>query len=251
MMTTDEAGVVDQRLSYTAFGETVLSDGQGGEDVGGPLPAGVGRYGYAGGWGYETGGFDPAAGLLVLQGPNTDLPPVVLQHVGARWYDAGVGRFVQRDPIGVEGGLNVYVYCGNDPLGFIDPSGLTSWDGLLDAGVRDGARRAGLDPDVEVRRLHIGQGIAAGTAVVVYAGLWGGYTLWSSAYAVETAEIVCVTAEAARKRGAQGGVKLTIHAVERGASKIVDVIFGPGGGLKHGPHVKGPYGMPRLPEWLQ
>ncbi len=129
MMTTDEVGAVDQRVSYTAFGETVLSDGQGGEDVGGPLPAGLGRYGYAGGWGYETGGFDAAAGLLVLQGPNGDLPPVVLQHVGARWYDAGVGRFVQRDPIGVAGGLNPYLYCAGNPASHVDPTGTHVWIG--------------------------------------------------------------------------------------------------------------------------
>ncbi|MBD3284629.1 hypothetical protein GF395_04285, partial [Candidatus Uhrbacteria bacterium] len=87
-----------------------------------------------------------AAGLLVLQGPNTDLPPVVLQHVGARWYDAGVGRFMQRDPIGVGGGLNVYVYCWNGPLSGVDPSGLIN--GPDRGGMMGWDRRPKRDDDV-------------------------------------------------------------------------------------------------------
>ncbi len=173
MMTTDEGGAVDQRLSYTAFGEPVLSDGQGGESVGGPLPAGLGRYGYAGGWGYETGGFDPAAGLLVLQGPNTDLPPVVLQHVGARWYDGAVGRFLQRDPIGVAGGLNVYLYCRGNPLLFVDPSGLRTMDtGTTEQWIRD-MKRGGMSHEEameELVRWHRNGIMTAG-------GLYGGGVL--------------------------------------------------------------------------
>ncbi len=45
-------------------------------------------------------------------------------HTGARYYDPSTGRFLQRDPIGISGGLNVYAYCGNNPVIRIDPSGL-------------------------------------------------------------------------------------------------------------------------------
>uniref|UniRef100_UPI0010F62F92 RHS repeat-associated core domain-containing protein n=1 Tax=Chitinivorax sp. B TaxID=2502235 RepID=UPI0010F62F92 len=44
----------------------------------------------------------------------------------ARWYDPSIGRFTQRDPSGLAGGLNPYAYVDGDPINLIDPSGLTS-----------------------------------------------------------------------------------------------------------------------------
>ncbi len=41
-----------------------------------------------------------------------------------RDYDPAVGRYVQSDPIGLEGGLNLYEYGKNNPLWRIDPKGL-------------------------------------------------------------------------------------------------------------------------------
>ncbi|MEM2591838.1 MAG: RHS repeat-associated core domain-containing protein [Thermofilaceae archaeon] len=50
-----------------------------------------------------------------------------LMHVGARWYDPTVGRFLQRDPwlgdIYEPHTLNAYAYCLNDPVNAVDPSG--------------------------------------------------------------------------------------------------------------------------------
>lgn len=45
----------------------------------------------------------------------------VTQH---RMYDASTGRFLNRDPIGYAGGVNLYGYCGQGPVGSADPSGL-------------------------------------------------------------------------------------------------------------------------------
>ncbi|NML31949.1 RHS repeat-associated core domain-containing protein [Paraburkholderia antibiotica] len=42
-----------------------------------------------------------------------------------RYYDPQNGRFISKDPIGLQGGINVYQYAPN-PVGWIDPLGLTS-----------------------------------------------------------------------------------------------------------------------------
>ena len=104
-----------RRAVYTAFGELVMADDGHGQ------PAAASRYGYAGAWGYETG-LDDAG--------EPDLPPLPFIHVGERWYDPSSGRFLQRDPIGIIGGLNVFIYLENNSAIRVDPTGM-SWLGDL------------------------------------------------------------------------------------------------------------------------
>ena len=48
-----------------------------------------------------------------------------LVYCNARYYSPAIGRFLSRDPIAFAGGINVYGYCGGDPVNYADPSGLS------------------------------------------------------------------------------------------------------------------------------
>ena len=55
-----------------------------------------------------------------------------LYYYRARYYDPSIGRFISSDPIEFGAGdFNFYRYVGNDPVNWVDPSGLileTAWD---------------------------------------------------------------------------------------------------------------------------
>ncbi len=51
-----------------------------------------------------------------------------LYYYRARYYDPYIGRFLQTDPIRYEDGSNLYTYCYNNPLYWIDPWGLKAGD---------------------------------------------------------------------------------------------------------------------------
>jgi RHS repeat-associated protein len=92
-----DTGEVAQRLDYDEFGR-VLQD----------TAPGFQPFGFAGGL------YDRDTGLV---------------RFGARDYDAQTGRWTAKDPIGFAGGqTNLYVYAGNDPVNFTDPTGL--WRGF-------------------------------------------------------------------------------------------------------------------------
>ena len=51
-------------------------------------------------------------------------PDTELYYYRARWYDPQARRFISEDPIGLDGGINLYAYVENDPINGVDPSGL-------------------------------------------------------------------------------------------------------------------------------
>ena len=59
---------------------------------------------------------------------------ISLDNHGMRYYDPEVGRYLTPDPIGYAGGVNLYVYVGNNPVNQIDALGLQSeyrWHHML------------------------------------------------------------------------------------------------------------------------
>ncbi|OQB13718.1 MAG: tRNA3(Ser)-specific nuclease WapA precursor [Firmicutes bacterium ADurb.Bin193] len=88
----DRGGNVAKRYSYDAFGNEGNTDGSD-----------VNPFRYCGEY------FDKESGSIYLR---------------ARYYDPGLGRFGAEDPAQDE--TNWYVYCGNNPVNFVDPNGLAA-----------------------------------------------------------------------------------------------------------------------------
>jgi RHS repeat-associated protein len=86
-------GSIDARYRYDPFGNDLL--------VTGPLAAGNP-------FRFSTKYFDVESGLY---------------YYGNRYYSPDLGRWTSRDPIEEEGGLNLYGFVKNDPIGLIDPLG--------------------------------------------------------------------------------------------------------------------------------
>jgi RHS repeat-associated protein len=74
------------------------------------------------------------------------LPELGMWYYKARIYSPTLGRFLQTDPVGYKGGLNLYDYVGSDPLNKSDPTGLLPPEGsqqeqTMFDGMRDTARQ--------------------------------------------------------------------------------------------------------------
>ncbi|KAF1705954.1 RHS repeat-associated core domain-containing protein, partial [Pseudoxanthomonas sacheonensis] len=51
-----------------------------------------------------------------------------------RDYDPGTGRYLESDPIGLDGGISTFAYVDSSPLAGSDPSGLVKWTGTAAVG---------------------------------------------------------------------------------------------------------------------
>lgn len=59
-------------------------------------------------------------------------PYLGLYDFGERWYSMALRRWINRDPLGEDGGINLYAFCDNDPVNTIDPNGCIPLDTVWD-----------------------------------------------------------------------------------------------------------------------
>ena len=105
---TDSSGNVIERYVYDAYGTLTIYD-----------PT----------WTNTLSG-SSVNNTILFGGMSLD-PTTGLYYDHARWYDASMGTFISRDPLGLSAGANMYQYCGGNATGQIDPSGM---DGVYSPG---------------------------------------------------------------------------------------------------------------------
>ena len=107
---TDANGAVVERYGYNPYGKMVISTAKGTDNlwltaddtyvssssVGNPFT-------------YTGRRYDPETGLYYYR---------------ARYFDADLGRFVGRDPLGYVDGMSLYQYVDDTPFNSVDPDGL-------------------------------------------------------------------------------------------------------------------------------
>ena len=128
---TDGAGQVVWSASYRAFGEASIGVGYVTQNLRFP-----GQY------------YDEESGL---------------HYNYHRYYDPGTGRYLQSDPIGLQGGLNTYLYANANPIRYVDPTGESALGGVL-TGL--GADLVTLEPTDVAWPKWVGWGVVAAGAVI-------------------------------------------------------------------------------------
>ena len=68
-----------------------------------------------------------------------------LSYLRNRYYDAETGSFLTKDPLGIVGGTNSYVYVSNNPVNLIDPLGLFGVDIKYISGASESINDGDLD----------------------------------------------------------------------------------------------------------
>ncbi|MBX3324924.1 MAG: RHS repeat-associated core domain-containing protein [Nitrospira sp.] len=109
---TDSTGTTAKSYSYDAYGNILESPGTLEQP-----------------YTYTGREFDSESGLLFYR---------------SRYYDPSTGRFLQQDPIGLRGGLNLYRYVRNNPSNYADPTGRVAGLAVFIPALVEGGIQAGI-----------------------------------------------------------------------------------------------------------
>jgi RHS repeat-associated protein len=223
MIVNADTGSVEQVMDYDAWGNVVADSNPGFQP-----------FGFAGGiWDAES----------------------QLTHFGYRDYDASTGAWTSRDPVRLGGGLNVYAYSLDNPVGRIDPRGLWGLGALAAGGAEAGIGAAGVGANGSAGGVVFGPSSSGWSSTLFASGGWlaGGPTygvgseplslarLIFGAFAGGGAGFVCTTANNAEEfAGASETVNFNIGAgilqysvqiSQSNSATSVSVTLGPGLGV--------------------
>jgi RHS repeat-associated protein len=139
------AGTADTQYAYQPYGAYFKQTNAGSADPG--------LLTFIGGLGVQ----DEGNGLFLMK---------------QRFYDANTGHFLQRDPTGLTGGINLYAYANGNPFSYIDPYGTDSWSSWA----WWGASKTVQATATGVTYVWVAGGaVASAPAVGVAAAVWAGY----------------------------------------------------------------------------
>ena len=140
VMATDASGNVVGEYAYTTFGEQLSS----------------------------VGSFVPR---FTFSSKERDASGLVYH--GFRYYSPVLCRWISEDPIGEDGGINLYQFCWNDPVNGVDAYGLSFWSSFGQGAIR-GAIGATVIVGGAAAAITLGVPAAVITSGLAIAGAIGG-----------------------------------------------------------------------------
>lgn len=175
---TDNTGAVQRSVDYDSFGNITADT----------APTYKFPLGYAGGLA------DAATGLV---------------RFGYRDYEPASGRWIQRDPIGFQGGMNQYAYVLNSPVMYRDPTGLIfGIDDLIELGVLASAFVITNAYELTVAGIVAAEAVAPGAG----AGALGGITsTYSTGNPLNPSNLISL--DAARQAAIDAGIDMRMFSL--------------------------------------